>query len=142
MTRIRATVTWDLQKIDDRLDRVLEDLGKELDVEFQYQFKQEVYKWKGPQGVTRRKNGEVVTEPRNIVDTGALRNSQQWTVRRAKSLVFAWGGGFVDYAGAVFFGIPYPGANGPGRDWVAPVLKRFPVVQAFATFWKSYASKT
>jgi len=138
MTRINTKVKWDLKKLDARLNRVLEDLGTELDVEFKYQFEQEVYKWKGPDYVTERKNGERVTEPRNIVDTGRLRDSQKWLVRKARSLVFAWGGGFVDYAGAVFYGDGYPGANGPGRDWITPVFKRFPVASAFATLWRGY----
>lgn len=36
------------------------------------------YKWAWPAGrATKRRNGEVVTSPRNIIDTGELKRSQQ-----------------------------------------------------------------
>jgi hypothetical protein len=139
MTRIRTKVKWDLKKINQRIGAVLTDIGEELSPELTQQFDEAVYKWKGPEFFTRRQNGQRVSEPRNIVDTGALRDSQQWKVRKNKTLIFGWGGGFVNYAGAVFFGLPYDGANGPGRDWVTPVLQRYDIWGRFAALWKARA---
>jgi len=139
MARIRTKVTWDYKKLQQRYTAVLTDVAEDLSPQLKLQFEKEVYAWKGPNFETRRKNGEVVTEPRNIVDTGALRDSQKWSIRKATTLLFSWGGGFVNYAGAVFFGVPYAGANGPGRDWVTPVLNDYPLGQRVATFWKKYA---
>jgi hypothetical protein len=145
MARVRTTVKWDLKKIEQKIGGILQDVGEELSPQFRQQFQQQVYDWKGPEGVTRRKRGKyqgpVVTEPRDIVDTGALQDSQQWKVTKNRTLLFGWGGGFVDYAGAVFFGLPYPGANGPGRDWVTPVLQEYPFAKRFAAFWRVRSSK-
>lgn len=141
MARIRTKVKWDFKKIEGRIGAVLTDIGEELSPEFRAQFQEQVYDWKGPEGVTRRKVGKYqgpsVTEPRDIVDTGALQDSQQWKVRKNRTLLFGWGGGAVNYAGAVFFGGDYPGANGPGRDWVTPVLQRYNVWQRFAALWRA-----
>jgi hypothetical protein len=143
MARAKVTVTWDLDKLETRLNSVLTDIGEELSPEFRKQFQQQVYDWKGQEGVTRRKvgkyQGPTVTEPRDIVDTGALQDSQQWRVFKNRKLVFGWGSGFVTYAGAVFFGLPYPGANGPGRDWIQPVLQRYNVLTRFVALWKTRA---
>lgn len=137
MTRIRTKVKWDFKKIEGRVGAVLTDIGEELSPQFRQQFEQEVYAWKGKNFFTRRKNGEVVSELRNIVDTGALQDSQQWKVRRNRRLLFGWGGGAVNYAGAVFFGLPFPGANGPGRNWVDPVLDKYDIWRRFAELWRS-----
>ena len=145
MTRIRTKVKWDLKKINQRIGAVLTEIGEELSPEFRAQFQEQVYDWKGREGVTRRKvgkyQGPTVTEPRDIVDTGALQDSQQWKVRKNRTLLCGWGGGFVNYAGAVFFGLPYSGANGPGRDWVTPVLQRYDIWGRFAALWKARAGK-
>lgn len=134
MARFKVT-RWNDEELLGRTETVLNDYAKTVDPEFRAQFERVVYRWKGPQGVTRRKNGEVVTEPRNIKDTGALQESQRWALESANTLVFAWGGGFVTYAGAVFFGVPFRGANGPGRDWIAPVLRRVPFREFFVERW-------
>lgn len=133
MTKIRTKVKWDFKKIEGRVGAVLTDIGKELSPELRQQFEQEIYAWKGPDIFTQRKNGERVSEPRNIVDTGALRDSQQWKVRRNRKLLFGWGGGAVNYAGAVFFG----DLIGPGRDWVTPVLQRYDIWGRFVALWKA-----
>jgi hypothetical protein len=141
MTRIRTKVKWDLKKINQRIGAVLTEIGEELSPEFRAQFQEQVYDWKGREGVTRRKvgkyQGPTVTEPRDIVDTGALQDSQQWKVRKNRTLLFGWGGGFVNYAGAVFFGDEV----GPGRDWVTPVLQRYDIWGRFAALWKARAGK-
>lgn len=141
MTKIRTKVTWDFKKIEGRVGAVLTDVGEELSPQFREQFEKEVYAWKGKNFFTRRKNGEVVSELRNIIDTGALQNSQQWKVRRNRKLLFGWGGGAVNYAGAVFFGLPYEGANGPGRNWVDPVLDKYDIWGRFVALWKAKSTQ-
>ena len=138
-----ARVTWNTEFLRKRTSQILGEIGEDLAPEFRAQFQERVYSWKGSNQFTRRKvgkyQGPLVSEPRDIVDTGDLQESQQWAVTSPTTLTFAWGGGFVTYAGAVFFGTPYAGANGPGRDWVTPVTSRYPFLQRFKEGWRKYS---
>jgi len=141
MAQSKVTIKLDLSKLDQKITGVLKDVAVDLGPELQNQFNQSVYSWKGPDFFTKRKNGQTVSEPRDIVDTGALRDSQAWRIADKRALIFSWGGGFITYAGAVFFGLPYNGANGPGRDWIKPVLPAYGFAKKFAEFWRSRSAQ-
>lgn len=65
-------------------------------------------------GTTRRHNGETVGSPRNIVDTGALRDSRQPPEVAGANASLTWN---ADYAAATFLGAVF-------RDRAASLLAR------------------
>lgn len=84
-------------------------------------------KWEWPR-TTHRQNGEVVTSPRNIVDTGRLRDSQRIEIE-GDSAVVEWA---ADYALKVHEGIVENGFLKPGRPWTETALEEIDLEQVMA----------
>jgi len=99
---------------------------------FQESIVQQRYQW--PQ-ITIRQNGQVVTSPRNIVDTGAFKLSQERTVVNATTCLFTWN---VPYSSLILTGYTTStGKRFPARDWIRPVLlQEFPMQRFFEAEWK------
>jgi hypothetical protein len=115
-----------------RLPKILVDYGAVLDKALKSEVQRDQYPWPG---VTVRRNGETVTSPRNIVDTGAFLRSQRRRRVNLTTIRFEWGGsGGVTYAGYIFQGIP--GRAYPARDWITPALKAEPIAPFFAREWR------
>lgn len=92
---------------------------------------------------TVRRNGQVVSSPRDIVDTGALRASQQrFTIGAAGlGLGYRWGGPAAPYAPLVMSGyVSSRGAIAPGRNWILPALNKHPLDRFFAQQWQRLGS--
>ena len=91
------------------------------DADFDRQMTSEQWLWKGPEGQTRRKNGQVVTEPRDIVDTGALLQSKRRETVSPSVTEFIWDD---PVAGAVHDGSRTKGGgSNPARPWTEPTLQ-------------------
>jgi hypothetical protein len=91
------------------------------DANFDQQMTTERWAWKGPEGKTRRKNGQVVDEPRDIVDTGALLQSKRREVISSSITEFIWDD---PVAGAVHDGAQAKGGGmNPARPWTEPTLE-------------------
>ncbi len=115
-----------------RVPAIMTRYGSELDKELKDQIRTERYSWPGE---TRRRNGETVGSPRNIVDTGAFLRSQRRRRVNLTTVRFEWGGsGGVTYAGYIYQGIP--GKNYPARDWIKPALDALPIGEFFAREWR------
>jgi hypothetical protein len=71
----------------------------------------EIWKW---DGTTLRKNGDFVGSPRDIVDTGELRDSQQEPVYEGDKALIEW---TADHAIGVHEGISSTGEPMPARPW-------------------------
>lgn len=99
---------------------------------FQESIVEQRYDW--PQ-VTIRQNGQAVTSPRNIVDTGAFKLSQERTMLNATTCLFTWN---APYSSLILTGyMTKTGQRMPGRDWITPVLKtEFPMARYFEQEWK------
>lgn len=101
----------------DAFDEVLEQLARG----FRELIESPVFDWPN---TTRRRNGQVVSTPRDIVDRGDLRDSQQLTKSNPRLASFVWG---VRYALYVHQGwTTVSGQELPGRDWTTPVAKQAP----------------
>jgi hypothetical protein len=96
----------------------LESLVEDLAVKFRELIESPVFAWPG---ATVRQSGEVVGSPRNIVDLGNLRDSQETQRLSAAAFRYSWD---VLYAAYVFYGYTLlNGESRPGRDWITPVIK-------------------
>lgn len=96
------------------------------DSDFDEQIKAEKWDWKGPEGKTRRRNGQTVTEPRDIVDTSALLNSKRRQDVNKSVTEFEW---TAPHAEGVHDG--YVGRGGdrnPSRPWTEPTIEELPEV--------------
>jgi len=85
------------------------------DVDFDQQMSAVQWDWKGPDGTTRRKNGEIAGEPRDIVDMGTLLQSKQRNQSGRNVVDFEW---TAEHAEGVHDG--YQTKNGtlnPARPW-------------------------
>lgn len=85
------------------------------DVNFDQQIASAQWDWKGPNGKTRRKNGTVVAEPRDIVDMGTLLQSKQRNDVNSSVTEFEW---TARHAEAVHDGAQLKnGGENPARPW-------------------------
>lgn len=91
------------------------------DADFDQQMTDEKWDWNGAEGKTRRKNGQVVTEPRDIVDTGDLLQSKRRETINASVTEFIWDD---DVAELVHDGgKTKKGGLYPARPWTEPTLE-------------------
>ena len=91
------------------------------DADFDEQIQSDQWDWKGPDGKTRRQNGSVVTEPRDIVDTGTLLRSKQRNNINNSTTEFTW---TANHAEGVHDGyVSKGGGVNPARPWTQPTLE-------------------
>jgi hypothetical protein len=146
MTRIRATVTWDLAKLEKRVDQILENYGPLISFQLQEEISKDQFVYTNDEGdrvVTRRKNRQVVGSPRDIVDTGQLLNSQtnpdvgggvlmiQW--RAPYSLAVLRGGYTVESQRGNYTAKP--------RDWITPALREQPFKPYVLRQWRQLSGQ-
>jgi hypothetical protein len=115
--------------------KALDEYAAKIGDEFQDQIESE--KWAWTNTATKRSNGRTAGNPRDIVDTGELRDSQQGPAVADGGLAqgFKWS---APYASLVQQG--YIGRGGipiPKRDWVAGALKALPFAQFIARRMRS-----
>lgn len=134
---------WNADKLLHRVPLILTNYGIKVTPLLQESLKARVYEWptrtdRGGLIITRRNNGEEVTTPRNIVDTGGLLRSQSAPQITPNSLTITWG---APYSGEVLRGGFVVGrSNGsyiaPGRDWITPVLRAEEPMGFFVQEWR------
>ena len=91
------------------------------DSDFDQQITDVQWDWKGEEGKTRRRNGQVVDEPRDIVDTGALLRSKQRNNINGSTTEFTW---TAEHAEGVHDGyVARGGGVNPARPWTQPTLE-------------------
>jgi phage gpG-like protein len=114
-----------LKELNDRLDRAFretaQDFAKAQIAEI------ESVKW-GWNGITIRQNGEVVFTPRNIVDTGQLRDSLSLELRQNVAK-YRYS---VPYAAIVHEGgVTSTGNIYPARPWIDTAIESDPPLLNF-----------
>lgn len=130
---VRATSTlrgWSADPIRQRVARVLQLYRPVLADQLKQEISTAQFAW--PRA-TRRRNGQTVTTPRNIIDTGAFLASQADYQPDPQRLVYQWGGngGPVTYAGIILRGK----TNYPARDWITPAFRERPLRPFFIANW-------
>ena len=107
------TVNLNFGSIDPAIDQAFEEAMFLLGREMTKAISDNIWQWPNP------------PSPRNIVDTGRLRGSQQLTFPTPGTALFAWP---VDYALFVHEGYTMKnGATFPGRPWTQVALQDFDV---------------
>lgn len=133
--RVQATYKltgWNSKQLLNRIPAILTAYDKVIYPQFKEELEREQFSWPRE---TRRRNGSVVGSPRNIVDLGGLRRSQE-RVRPANAgttLIYRWN---APYAALVLTG--YETSRGtivPGRNWIKPALEARPLDAFFAQQW-------
>lgn len=128
---------WNANQLKLRVPQILTSYGKVLGDQLKEEIKTPQFGW--PRA-TKRRNGQTVTSPRDIVDLGGLLRSQRRDRPTATQLRFTWEpkskDGFM-YAGLILTG--YTTSKGtlvPGRNWIRPALEKQPLDRFFAEQWR------
>jgi len=120
------TIKIDIAKLDRAIAAAFEETAKELNDSFHQSIIDPKWKW---DRVTIRRSGEVAGSPRNIVDLGTLRDSQDFKIT-ANTALYTWN---VPYSLYVQYG--YTTKSGTvvaGRDWVEDGLSAIDLGKVFA----------
>jgi len=119
--RIREEEVNRLVKLKGVNQRVFARAMDWADNDFDQQITSEKWDWKGPDVQTRRKNGQVVTEPRDIVDTSTLLNSKRREDITSSVTEFEW---TAPHAEGVHDGyVARGGGRNPARPWTEPTIE-------------------
>ena len=128
---------WNANQLKLRVPQILTTYGKVLGDQLKEEIKTPQFSW--PRA-TKRRNGQTVSSPRDIVDLGGLLRSQRRDRPSATQLRFTWEpkskDGFM-YAGLILSG--YTTSKGtlvPGRNWIKPALEKQPLDRFFAEQWR------
>lgn len=119
--------------IEDRLARAFERYTQRLEAQFTKEIGTKQFSWPTSYKTTRGsynrkgKGRESVGSPRDIVDSGALRQSIQRSQQGTFAYRFSWN---VDYSAYVLKGYRTKAGNQmPARDWISPALAKLPPLQ-------------
>jgi hypothetical protein len=118
--KVRQTDDLPLKKLYGINRRTFEAAMDWADANFDQQMLDDQWGWRGPDIETRRKNGQAVTEPRDIVDTGELLQSKQRNRTGRSSEEFSW---TAEHAQGVHDGYRTKGGISiPARPWTENTL--------------------
>jgi hypothetical protein len=123
---------WNANQLKLRVPQILTTYGKVLGDQLKEEIKTPQFRW--PRA-TKRRNGQTVTSPRDIVDLGGLLRSQRRDRPSATQLRFTWN---TPYAGLILNGY-VTGIKGTvvdGRNWIKPALEKQPLDRFFAEQWR------
>lgn len=128
---------WNANQLKLRVPQILTEYGKVLGNQLKEEIQTPQFAW--PRS-TKRRNGQTVSSPRDIVDLGGLLRSQRRDRPSATELRYTWepksSSGFM-YAGLILTG--YTTSKGtvvPGRNWIKPALDKQPLEKFFAEQWR------
>ncbi|MGB3208664.1 MAG: hypothetical protein WBB28_27055 [Crinalium sp.] len=120
------TLKLNTDAIYQAVERSLDATAETANTAFKDAIEQPLYEW--PR-TTVRKSGEVVSTPRNIVDTGDLRDSQEHQKVDELNHQFSWN---VPYAVQVHEGaVLKSGTELPARPWTREAVTRTDLVEVF-----------
>ena len=123
----KITIKIDTQVIESKLSTAIAAYSKEIDQNLDHQFFDS--KWEWPR-LTRRRSGQLVGSPRNIIDTGELLNSKQGPTPVGGGKIgrrWFWN---TPYASLVKNGyISRTGEVVPARDWILAALRELPFAE-------------
>lgn len=123
----------DGSSIEQRLEQAFASYTQRLEAQFTKEISTKQFNWPSTYKTTRGsynrkgKGRESVGSPRDIVDSGALRQSIQRSQNGPFAYRFTWN---VDYSLYVLKGYRTSKGNQmPPRDWIKPALVKLPPLQ-------------
>lgn len=132
---------WNGTQLKLRVPAILTKYGSALDQQLKQEIQTVQFPWPRE---TRRKNKQLVSSPRDIVDLGGFLQSQRRDRPSATELRFTWDAksskGF-SYVPLILTG--YTTSKGtvvPERNWIKPALTNLPLEPFFAAEWKNLAT--
>ena len=140
MTQFNVTANYiggifsDSKILERKAAKALDEYAAKIGDEFQEQIEAADWYWPNK---TKRQNGKIAGNPRNIVDTGELRDSQQGPSvgKGGLSQSFKW---TAEHAALVKDGyITTTGRQVRGRDWIKTAMMAIPFSQFIARRMRS-----
>jgi hypothetical protein len=130
---------WNANQLKLRVPQILGTYQTVLDKQLKAEIQSPQFEWikTGPNGepwFTKRRNGQTVGSPRDIVDLGGFLRSQRRRFDGRSTITFSWD---VPYANLILQG--YTTSKGtlvPGRNWIKPALENAPLDAYFAEQWR------
>lgn len=105
----------DLSKLNSAINQAFSSTVQEVATEAQKALAAKRWRWSG---ATVRRSGEVATSPRNIIDTGVLRRSQQIKIGRTSA--------------SISYSAKYAAIVHRDRPWLSTALRESDPVKIFA----------
>lgn len=130
---------WNANQLKLRVPQILTAYGSVLDKQLKAEIQTAQFGW--PRS-TKRRNGQTVGSPRDIVDTKAFLRSQRRDRPSATQLRFTWDVQSKGFAYAPLILTGYTTSKGtvvPGRNWIKPALEHEPLQPFFAKEWRKLA---
>lgn len=132
---MKATIKFTTQPLEDKLRQAFASYSQLLEAQFVKEISTKQFSWPGAttRGSynSRGKGRERVESPRDIIDSGFFKQSQQ----RSQLGPLQYRYTYTGYAAPILYGYRTRGGNQmPARDWITPALVKFPV----APFLKKY----
>ena len=123
-----ATLAFVTATFTRALDRGLRGFAVDMDRLLTEAIEQPVYPWPG---FTKRRSGEEVFSPRNIVDLGEFRDSQGYSFPTPLTILFEW---TAEHSVFVFNGFTTrSGATYPGRNPVLQAVDQYDLAEVLAS---------
>lgn len=130
---MKVTVQFDTKGLSNKLEKAFLSYSQLLEKQFTTEITTKQFNWPTGYKTTRGsfnrkgKGRESVGSPRDIVDSGALRQSILRTKIGPYAYQFTWN---VDYSVYVLKGYRTQAGNQmPARDWITPALRKLPPVE-------------
>lgn len=130
---MKITVDFNAEGLNRKLGKAFEAYSQRLEAQFTKEIGTKQFSWPTAYKTTRGsynrkgKGRESIGSPRDIVDSGALRQNIQRSQSGPLSYRYSWN---VDYSLYVLKGYRTSKGNQmPPRDWITPALSKFPPVE-------------
>lgn len=132
---------WNATQLKLRIPTIIRAYGDVMDSQLKEEIKTVQFSWPNE---TKRRNGTIAGTTRDIVDTGNFLRSQRRDYPDATTLRFTWDAksdrGFM-YAGIILTGYTTKtGKAMPPRNWIKPVLDKYPLNAFFIAEWRRLAN--
>jgi hypothetical protein len=131
MLKVKTTIKLDSSRLRQKLSKAFDATADELNNELRLAFDDPIWNWSG---VTKRRNGEVVASPRDILDTTTLRDSQALQRINDFAVRYTWS---AQYAASVFAG----SETKSGTFIAARNLPRYVLFNSGYSFLKQFAAR-
>ena len=130
----KVTIKIDNSALKKQANKALDAYAKALNPVLDKQFTESQWAW--PR-VTRRRSGEVVGSPRNIVDSGELLNSKVGPTKGQGNAYigtrrWVWNSPYASIVKNGF--VTSTGASVPARDWIKAAMNELPFAAFVARF--------